>query len=72
VGEIIKRIYRSKIVIDNLHEKRLIEIFESIGYPTDKIVGPRTMDYPVDVGLLLLHTKDSMRMNYLFQKSKNL
>jgi len=56
--------------IDNLHEKRLIEIFESIGYPTDKIVGPRTMDYPVDVGLLLLHTKDSIRMNYFVPKIK--
>lgn len=56
--------------IDNLHEKRLIEIFESIGYPTDKIAGPRTMDYPVDVGLLLLHTKDSIRMNYFVPKVK--
>ncbi|WP_019039729.1 hypothetical protein [Psychroflexus tropicus] len=56
--------------IDNLHEKRLIEIFETIGYPTDKIVGPRTMDYPVDVGLLLLHTDDSIRINYFVPKIK--
>jgi len=26
--------------IDKLHEKRLIEIFDNIGYPTDKIVDP--------------------------------
>lgn len=54
--------------IDKLHEKRLIEIFESIGYPTEKMVGQRTMDYPVDIGLLLLHTKDSIRMNYFVPK----
>lgn len=54
--------------IDKLHEKRLIEIFESIGYPTVKRVGLHTMDYPVDVGLLLLHTKDSIRMNYFVPK----
>ena len=56
--------------IDILHEKRLIEIFESVGYPTDRMVGPHTMDYPVDVGLLLLHTDDSIRMNYFVPKVK--
>ncbi|WP_339702477.1 hypothetical protein [uncultured Marixanthomonas sp.] len=56
--------------IDKLHEKRLIEIFESIGYPTDKIVGPQTKKYKFDVGLLLLHTKDSIRMNYFVPKVK--
>jgi len=54
--------------IDKKHEARLIEIFESIGYPTDKMVGPHTMDYKVDVGLLLLHTNDSIRMNYFVPK----
>jgi len=56
--------------IDKIHEKRLIEIFETIGYPNDKIVGPHTRDYPVDVGLLLLHTDDSIRMNYFVPKLK--
>ncbi|WP_037325525.1 DUF6624 domain-containing protein [Salinimicrobium terrae] len=56
--------------IDKLHEERLIEIFESMGYPTDEIVGPRTMEYQVDVGLLLLHTDDSVRMNYFVPKVK--
>ncbi|MFD2588766.1 hypothetical protein ACFSQJ_17705 [Croceitalea marina] len=56
--------------IDELHENRLIEIFENIGYPTDKIVGPHTRDYPVDVGLFLLHTDDSIRMNYFVPKMK--
>ncbi|WP_310993128.1 hypothetical protein [Aequorivita marina] len=54
--------------IDQIHEKRLIEIFETIGYPTSKTVGPNTMDYPVDVGLFLLHTDDSIRMNYFVPK----
>lgn len=56
--------------IDKLHENRLIEIFENIGYPTEKIVGQHTMDYPVDIGLLMLHTKDSIRMNYFVPKIK--
>ncbi|WP_445737001.1 hypothetical protein [Mariniflexile sp.] len=56
--------------IDKLHEKRLIEIFETIGHPTNKIVGQYTRDYPVDVGLFLLHTDDSIRMNYFVPKVK--
>lgn len=56
--------------IDKLHEKRLIEIFESIGYPTAAIVGPHTIDYPVDLQILLLHTKDSIRLNYFVPKVK--
>ena len=56
--------------IDKLHEERLFEIFETIGYPTDKIVGPHTMDYKVDVNLLLLHTDDSIRMHYFVPKVK--
>ena len=32
--------------IDQVHELRLIEIFETIGFPTDKLVGPHTRDYP--------------------------
>ena len=56
--------------IDKIHEERLIEIFESIGYPTDKILGPRTMENKVEVKLLLLHTKDSIRMNYFVPKIK--
>lgn len=56
--------------IDKLHEKRLIELFESVGYPTDEMVGPHMRDYPVDVGLFLLHTKDSIRMNYFVPKVK--
>ena len=56
--------------IDKLHEERLIEIFETIGYPTDRIVGPHTMEYPVNPELLLLHTDDSIRMSYFVPKIK--
>lgn len=56
--------------IDKRHKKRLIEIFESIGYPTENIVGPSTTDFRFDVGLLLLHTKDSIRINYFVPKLK--
>lgn len=56
--------------IDKIHEKKLIEIFETVGYPTDEIVGPNTMNYTVDLGLFLLHTKDSIRMNYFVPKVK--
>ena len=56
--------------IDQVHELRLIEIFETIGFPTDKLVGPHTRDYPVDIGLFMLHTDDSIRMNYFVPKIK--
>ena len=56
--------------IDQLHEKRLIEIFESIGYPTDEMVGPHSRNFKVDLEILLLHTKDSIRMNYFIPKVK--
>ncbi|MDF1698345.1 MAG: hypothetical protein P1U56_21020 [Saprospiraceae bacterium] len=54
--------------IDKVHEKRLIELFETIGYPTDEMVGSNSRDYQVDVGVLLLHTEDSIRMNYFVPK----
>lgn len=56
--------------IDKIHELRLIEIFETIGFPTEKLVGPHTRDYPVDIGLFMLHTEDSIRMNYFVPKIK--
>lgn len=56
--------------VDKVHEVRLIEIFETIGYPTDQLIGPDTRDYPVDIGLFMLHTDDSIRMNYFVPKIK--
>lgn len=57
--------------IDQIHEKRLIEIFESIGYPNNEIVGHYSIDgIPADIDILLLHTSDSIRMNYFVPKLK--
>lgn len=57
--------------IDKLHELRLIELFESVGYPNDEMVGPYSLDMnQTDVGLLLLHTDDSIRINYFVPKVK--
>ena len=56
--------------VDELHAKKLIEIFENSGYPTNKMVGPLSFDNRVDVGLLLLHTRDSIRINYFIPKMK--
>lgn len=57
--------------IDKLHELRLIELFESVGFPNDEMVGPYSLDMKqTDVGLLLLHTDDSIRMNYFVPKVK--
>ncbi len=55
--------------IDKLHEKRLIELFESVGYPNAEMIGPYSLDRrQTDVGLFLLHTDDSIRMNYFVPK----
>lgn len=55
--------------IDKLHELRLIELFESIGFPNDQVVGPPSLDGKIiDIGPLLLHTDDSIRMNYFVPK----
>jgi hypothetical protein len=55
--------------IDKLHEKRLIELFESVGYPNAKMVGPYSLDQRrAEVNIFLLHTDDSIRMNYFVPK----
>lgn len=57
--------------IDKLHEKRLIQLFESVGYPNAQMVGPYSLDRrQTDVGLFLLHTEDSIRTNYFVPKVK--
>ncbi|WP_034259680.1 hypothetical protein [Aequorivita capsosiphonis] len=55
--------------IDKLHEKRLIELFENQGFPNDDMVGPPSLDgRQIDIGPLLLHTADSIRLNYFVPK----
>ncbi|WP_442786852.1 hypothetical protein [Flavobacterium suncheonense] len=55
--------------IDSINSKRLIEIFNDYGFPDEKIIGNSLVDGKiVDVGVLLLHTKDSLRINYFLPK----
>ncbi len=55
--------------IDKLHELRLIELFENQGFPNDDMVGPPSLDgRQIDIGPLLLHTADSIRLNYFVPK----
>lgn len=55
--------------IDKIHEKRLIELFETVGYPDEEMVGPYSYDQNnVNAGIFMLHTDDSIRMNYFVPK----
>src|SRR5690606_5321801 len=55
--------------VDKLHEKRLIELFENQGFPNEHMIGPNSIDHgQIDIGVLLLHTDDSIRMNYFVPK----
>ncbi|MRT15358.1 hypothetical protein F3C99_00115 [Vitellibacter sp. q18] len=57
--------------VDKLHEKRLIELFENKGFPNVEMIGSIMLDHAqVDVGILLLHTDDSIRLNYFVPKVK--
>lgn len=57
--------------IDSIHEKRLIELFEQGIYPNDEMVGSYSIDNTsTDVSILLLHTRDSIRLNYFVPKVK--
>lgn len=54
--------------IDFINEKELIYIFENIGYPNEK-----THDYDnklTNISGILLHTSDSIRLNYFVPKLK--
>ncbi len=56
-------------VIDSLNSQRLITIFDSIGYPNEQIIGNHSIDGKhVSLNIILLHTKDSVRMNYFVPK----
>jgi len=55
--------------IDSLNTKRLIEIFETYGYPNQGVLGHNSIDgIPTMVSTMLLHTEDSIRMNYFVPK----
>ena len=51
--------------IDNYNTKRLIEIFDEYGYPNENVIGCFNIDKtPVSINGILLHTSDSIRINY--------
>ena len=55
--------------VDKLHEKRLINLFENQGFPNEEMIGPNSIDHgQIDIGVLLLHTDDSIRLNYFVPK----
>lgn len=56
-------------IIFNKNTKRLVEIFENVGYPGNDIIGPYNVDFSnSDITILLLHTPDSIRINYFIPK----
>ncbi|WP_299125003.1 hypothetical protein [uncultured Winogradskyella sp.] len=57
--------------IDDYNTKRLIEIFDDFGYPNEKVIGGFNIDKtPVSIDGILLHTSDSIRVNYFIPKLK--
>lgn len=57
--------------IFRINELRLVEIFEEFGYPNEQVVGPYNIDrISADPQILLLHTDDSIRINYFIPKIK--
>lgn len=60
-----------RIKVFKKNDKRLVEIFDVIGYPNEQVVGNFGVDFTsADPGILLLHTDDSIRINYFIPKIK--
>jgi hypothetical protein len=58
--------------IDESNTIQLIEIFEKYGFPTASLVGVNNFEKRENLNIraLLLHTKDSIRLNYFLPKIK--
>lgn len=57
--------------VDDLNTSRLREIFEQFGYPSNQVIGSYSIDQlHTDIVTILLHTSDSIRMNYFVPKLK--
>lgn len=55
--------------IDIVNTQKIILIFNEYGYPNEKIIGNSSIDKKyTSVSTILLHTKDSIRMNYFVPK----
>ena len=54
-----------------VNDKRLVEIFDEFGYPNEQVIGNYGIDFTsADPTILLLHTDDSIRINYFIPKVK--
>jgi tetratricopeptide (TPR) repeat protein len=54
-----------------VNDLRLLEIFEKFGYPNEQVIGNFGIDFTnADPTILLLHTDDSIRINYFIPKVK--
>ena len=54
-----------------VNDKRLVDIFNKFGYPNEQVVGNYGIDFTsADPTILLLHTDDSIRINYFIPKVK--
>tara|TARA_R110002074_G_scaffold281413_1_gene452924 strand:- start:265 stop:1149 length:885 start_codon:yes stop_codon:yes gene_type:complete len=54
-----------------VNDKRLVQIFETYGYPSEKVIGPFNVDQiQAEPSILLLHSNDSIRLNYFIPKIK--
>lgn len=51
--------YDKMRMVDSINENRIKEIIEKYGYPSDKLIGPRTMDEPTDITVMLMHFSDT-------------
>ncbi|SDB56180.1 hypothetical protein SAMN03097699_2151 [Flavobacteriaceae bacterium MAR_2010_188] len=57
--------------IDEKNTQRIIEIFDQFGYPTEFLIGGYGIDdSPANILGILLHTSDSIRINYFVPKLK--
>lgn len=67
-----KDLFKKRLLADLKSQEKLIELFNQNIYPNDKIIGNYSIDQAQNprVLLLLLHTNDSVRVNYFLPKIK--
>ncbi len=70
-NEIIEMNYQDQLVrtentdydkmqyVDSINEIRIKEIFETHGFPGDRLIGPSTMDERTNITVMLMHFKDT-------------
>jgi len=57
--------------IDSINQYKLIDIFKTYGFPNKNKIGNFTVDNNrVDIKVVLLHTRDSIRLNFFMPKIK--